>query len=81
MPLDRSMYPAMQEDVWMPRLSVYDKSFAWLPHRCTQSNYVIWLRWGRRKHQWVGYGDTQYSKWIWLTEKEYLIYCLKAANE
>ena len=81
MPLDNSMYPTMQEDVWMPRLSVYDECFAWLPHRCTQSNCVIWLRWGRRKLQWVGYGDAQYSKWIWLTEQEYLIYCLKADNE
>jgi hypothetical protein len=81
MPLDNSMYPTMQEDVWMPRLSVYDKSFAWLPHRCTQSNRVIWLRWGRRYQQWVGYGDGRYLKYIWLTEKEYLMYCLKAGNE
>jgi len=81
MPLDNSMYPTMQEDVWMPRFPVYDKCFAWLPHRCTQSNCVIWLRWGRRYQQWVGYGDTQYSKWIWITEEEYLILCLKAIHD
>ena len=81
MPLDNSMYPDMNEDAWIPRVAVYVKRFAWLPHRCTQSNCVIWLRWGRRKLQWVGYGDAQYSKWIWLTEEEYLIYCLKATNE
>ena len=81
MPLDNSMYPNMNEDMWIPPVPVYIKSFAWLPHRCTQSNCVIWLRWGRRKHQWVGYGDTQYMIGIWLTEEEYLIYCLKADNE
>ena len=82
MPLDNSMYPDMNEEVWLPKeTEIYDRSFAWLPHRCTQSNCVIWLRWGRRKHQWVGYGDTQYMIWIWLTEEEYIIYCLKAANE
>ena len=81
MPLDNSMYPDMNEDAWIPRAAVYVKRFAWLPHRCTQSNCVIWLRWGRRKLQWVGYGDARYSKWIWLTEQEYIIYCLKAGNE
>jgi hypothetical protein len=82
MPLDNSMYPDMNEEEWMPRESkIYDRSFAWFPHRCTQSNYVIWFQWGRRYQQWVGYGDSRYSKWIWLTEQEYLIYCLKAGNE
>ena len=81
MPLDNSMYPTMQEDMWIPPVPVYIKSFAWLPHRCTQSNCIIWFQWGRRYQQWIGYGDARYSKWIWLTEQEYLILCLKADNE
>ena len=81
MPLDNSMYPNMNEDVWIPPVPVYIKSFAWLPHRCTQSNCIIWFQWGRRYQQWIGYGDARYSKWIWLTEQEYLILCLKADNE
>ena len=51
--------------------------FAWLPHRCINSNRIIWLRFGYLGTAvWTGPGTPVYE-YNWLTKEEYLINKLK----
>ena len=52
-------------------------SFAWLPHRCDQSNRLIWLEFGYEGTAvWHGPGTPAYEM-HWLSKEEYLVWRLK----
>lgn len=78
MPLDNSMYPSMQEDIWMPRPYNWSNEFAWLPHRSVQSGRIIWLcrAWRCETFKTVTKQYKKVNRWVWMTDQEYVVKCL-----
>ena len=75
MPLDNLIYSGP-----MFRTITWQRKFAVLPHRCIRSNATIWLKYAREGYLIKGLGEGD-AEWLWLTEEEYLILCLKAIHD
>ena len=75
MPQDNLMYSGP-----MFRIITWERKFAIFPHRCISSNRIIWLKYAREGYFIKGLGEGD-AEWLWLTEEEYLLLCLKAVNE
>jgi hypothetical protein len=51
-------------------------AFAWFPHRCDQSDQIIWLKFAYLGTAvWHGPGTPAFET-HWMTKEEYLIWCL-----
>ena len=75
MPLDNLMYSGV---MW--RTITWERQFAVLPHRCVRSNAIIWFKYARSGYHITGLGEGD-AEWLWITEQEYVIQCLKAGYE
>jgi hypothetical protein len=75
MPQDNLIYAGP-----MIRAIAWGRMFAVLPHRCIRSRKIIWFKYARSGYLITGLGQGD-SGWVWMTEQEYLIHCLKAGNE
>lgn len=75
MPLDNRMYSYQTAD--FINLD-WQKSFAFLPHRCSRSNRLIWLKWAWcRVGYIVGREKIQpYPECSWVSNEEYILLCL-----
>lgn len=59
---------------------VFNKKFAWFPHRCKLSNRVIWLQMAQYATEiWNRSGDTRGPRYenYWHHDHEHLIWILK----
>jgi hypothetical protein len=56
----------------------WQRSFAWMPHRCIISGRIIWLKYGYLgTDTYIGPGKELVSEYNWHTVEEHLIWCLK----